>query len=170
MAENPSRTSVELAAEMTTAWLNNPNTRSSSGEVLAFLDEMHQALLRLREAGTPRSENARPGLNLSTSDRLPPYLNDDFDGETERRSPEPVPGPSSYQIPLELKWGEGSIINTEFFDDVNAAKDRARELIQSGEATSATLSDADEIEVASFVRLTPLAVRRPAGRNRATAT
>jgi predicted transcriptional regulator len=35
---------VELATELTAAWLTNPHTRASSAEVLAFLTSMHEAV------------------------------------------------------------------------------------------------------------------------------
>jgi len=38
---------VELATELTIAWLANPNTRASSDEVPAFLNKMHEAVQSL---------------------------------------------------------------------------------------------------------------------------
>lgn len=38
---------VELATELTIAWLSNPNTRASSDEVPAFLSKMHDAVQSL---------------------------------------------------------------------------------------------------------------------------
>ena len=38
---------IELATELTIAWLGNPNTRASSDEVPAFLNKMHEAVLNL---------------------------------------------------------------------------------------------------------------------------
>ena len=38
---------VELATELTIAWLSNPNTRTSSDDVPAFLKSMHDAVLGL---------------------------------------------------------------------------------------------------------------------------
>jgi len=35
---------VELATELTIAWLSNPNTRASSEDVPAFLQKMHEAV------------------------------------------------------------------------------------------------------------------------------
>jgi predicted transcriptional regulator len=42
---------VELATELTIAWLSNPNTRTSNDDVPAFLQSMHNAVARL--ADTP---------------------------------------------------------------------------------------------------------------------
>jgi predicted transcriptional regulator len=38
---------IELAAELTAAWLSNPNTRASSEDVPTFLSSMHAALAGL---------------------------------------------------------------------------------------------------------------------------
>ena len=41
---------VELAAELTMAWLSNPNTRTSAEDVPAFLKSMHDAVIGLSTA------------------------------------------------------------------------------------------------------------------------
>ena len=41
---------VELATELTIAWLSNPNTRPSADDVPAFLKSMHDAVAKLSEA------------------------------------------------------------------------------------------------------------------------
>lgn len=41
---------VELATELTIAWLSNPNTRASGEDVPAFLQQMHEAVSRLSAA------------------------------------------------------------------------------------------------------------------------
>jgi len=46
---------VELATELTIAWLSNPNTRAASEDVPAFLQQMHQAVSNLSGAGAPES-------------------------------------------------------------------------------------------------------------------
>jgi predicted transcriptional regulator len=46
---------IELAAELTAAWLANPNTRASSEDVPAFLSSMHAALAGL-SAGHQQGE------------------------------------------------------------------------------------------------------------------
>lgn len=38
---------VELASELTIAWLSNPNTNASAEDVPAFLQKMHQAVIAL---------------------------------------------------------------------------------------------------------------------------
>ncbi len=44
---------VELATELTIAWLGNPNTRSSAEDVPAFLDRMHETVAALLGADAP---------------------------------------------------------------------------------------------------------------------
>lgn len=44
---------VELAAELTAAWLANPNTRTNADDVPAFLLSMHAAVAQLSGAATP---------------------------------------------------------------------------------------------------------------------
>ncbi len=53
---------VELATELTIAWLSNPNTRASAEDVPAFLHKMHEAVATLasapvtEQAGEPATE------------------------------------------------------------------------------------------------------------------
>lgn len=46
---------VELATELTIAWLSNPNTRASADEVPSFLARMHQAVGELTAPATETS-------------------------------------------------------------------------------------------------------------------
>jgi predicted transcriptional regulator len=50
MSEDTALNPVELATELTIAWLSNPNTRATADEVPAFLAKMHQAV---NELATP---------------------------------------------------------------------------------------------------------------------
>jgi predicted transcriptional regulator len=43
---------VELATELTIAWLGNPNTRTSADEVPSFLGKMHDTVSALLNAGS----------------------------------------------------------------------------------------------------------------------
>ena len=53
MAEDTTDLSaVELATELTIAWLGNPNTRSSADDVPAFLGKMHDTVAALLGANT----------------------------------------------------------------------------------------------------------------------
>jgi hypothetical protein len=45
--EQSAAISVELATELTVAWLANPNTRASANEVPVFLRTMHDAVTGL---------------------------------------------------------------------------------------------------------------------------
>ena len=45
-------TPVELATELTIAWLSNPNTRVQAEEIPAFLRTMHEAVTSLQEGST----------------------------------------------------------------------------------------------------------------------
>lgn len=53
--ENTPSNVVELATELTIAWLSNPNTRASAEEVPSFLKTMHDAVGALGGAGDPDS-------------------------------------------------------------------------------------------------------------------
>lgn len=48
---------IALAAELTAAWLANPNTRPEAGAVPAFLTSMHAALVKL---GAPTEADQQP--------------------------------------------------------------------------------------------------------------
>lgn len=50
---------VELATELTIAWLSNPNTRAASEDVPAFLQQMHQAVSNLT-GGTTSDMSEEP--------------------------------------------------------------------------------------------------------------
>ena len=52
---------IELATELTIAWLSNPNTRTSAEDVPAFLQSMHDAVARLATsaAGEPEQTEAQ---------------------------------------------------------------------------------------------------------------
>jgi predicted transcriptional regulator len=47
MEENSALNSVELATELTAAWLGNPNNRIAADEAPAFLRQMHATILEL---------------------------------------------------------------------------------------------------------------------------
>src|SRR6202008_1991005 len=71
VAENDSN-SLELATELTNAWLSNPNTRASAEEVPAFLEKMHGAGTSLAapaaepEQSAPASEHM-PAVSVRRS-------------------------------------------------------------------------------------------------------
>ncbi len=51
---------IELATELTIAWLSNPNTRATAEEVPAFLKSMHVAVGELSAPPSQSSEDAEP--------------------------------------------------------------------------------------------------------------
>lgn len=53
---NEDLTSIELATELTVAWLTNHNTRAQAVDVPAFLKSMHDAVVGLSEAKAPPSQ------------------------------------------------------------------------------------------------------------------
>ncbi|MFS0772531.1 MucR family transcriptional regulator [Sphingomonas sp. 1P08PE] len=57
---------VELATELTIAWLGNPNTRISADEVPAFLGKMHETVAALLGSGTQA-----PAAEVPASDYTP---------------------------------------------------------------------------------------------------
>ncbi|RZI70862.1 MAG: transcriptional regulator [Pseudomonas sp.] len=59
MAEETADTSLlELATDLTMAWLSNPNTRASAEEVPAFLQSMHSAVTNLASPESSAEEAA----------------------------------------------------------------------------------------------------------------
>ncbi|RYF22033.1 MAG: transcriptional regulator [Oxalobacteraceae bacterium] len=78
---------VELATELTMAWLSNPNTRTSADDIPAFLKSMHDAVIGLstapaeapaKDAGreftgavTARKSLANPDVIISMIDGKP---------------------------------------------------------------------------------------------------
>lgn len=61
---NDSISAVEIAAELTAAWLANPNTRTTADDVPAFLLSMHTAVVSL-SSGTS-SSSATEGSSAPT--------------------------------------------------------------------------------------------------------
>ena len=53
MNDDAGNNAVELATELTIAWLSNPNTRAASEDVPAFLQQMHAAVSNLSAAVAP---------------------------------------------------------------------------------------------------------------------
>ncbi len=53
MTDDTAFNAVELATELTIAWLSNPNTRANADEVPAFLAKMHQAVNDLASPAAP---------------------------------------------------------------------------------------------------------------------
>ena len=58
--ESTDLNAVELATELTIAWLGNPNTRTSADEVPAFLGKMHDTVSSLLGASDPAPAEEAP--------------------------------------------------------------------------------------------------------------
>ncbi|MGV3478538.1 MAG: MucR family transcriptional regulator [Sphingobium sp.] len=56
---------VELAADLTVAWLSNPNTRASAEDVPTFLKAMHGAVTDLTGGDAPAAAEAAPASEFT---------------------------------------------------------------------------------------------------------
>jgi len=78
---------VELATELTIAWLSNPNTRTSSDDVPAFLAQMHSSVQSLmdgaNEANAPSAdaEEYTPAVSPRKSLASPDVIISMIDGK-----------------------------------------------------------------------------------------
>ena len=78
---------VELAAELTAAWLANPNTRMSPEDVPAFLASMHQAVIGLTAASSDEEPAAEepsyaPAVSSRKSLASPDHIISMIDGKS----------------------------------------------------------------------------------------
>ena len=79
--------SVELATELTIAWLSNPNTRTSADDVPAFLSQMHASVASLvggsQPALTPVEESKEytPAVTVRKSLANPDVIISMIDGK-----------------------------------------------------------------------------------------
>ncbi len=60
VGEQPDTNAVELATELTIAWLSNPNTRANANEVPDFLRTMHEAVTGLTSVRSNSAEEEAP--------------------------------------------------------------------------------------------------------------
>lgn len=77
---------IELAAELTAAWLANPNTRTSADDVPAFLISMHTAVAQLSGTAAPEltEEPAQifdPAVTVRKSLASPDHIISMIDGK-----------------------------------------------------------------------------------------
>ena len=77
---------VELAAELTAAWLANPNTRTAADDVPAFLLAMHAAVAKLVDAGDAEPDaapvaTAEPAVSARKSLASPDHIISMLDGK-----------------------------------------------------------------------------------------
>lgn len=81
-----SSTPVELATELTIAWLSNPNTRAQAEDIPAFLRSMHEAVVSLGEVPVeqPEAEPAakhEPAVTVRKSLSSPDHIISLIDGK-----------------------------------------------------------------------------------------
>jgi predicted transcriptional regulator len=79
-------TPVELATELTIAWLSNPNTRAQAEDIPAFLRSMHEAVVGLGEGQSeqPQAEPApkhEPAVTVRKSLSSPDHIISLIDGK-----------------------------------------------------------------------------------------
>lgn len=86
-AETPINT-LELATELTIAWLQNPNTRASAEDVPAFLDTMHKSVTGLFVVKTPATDamvqDHIPATTVRKSLASPDHIISMIDGQPYR--------------------------------------------------------------------------------------
>ena len=80
---------VELAAELTAAWLANPNTRTNADDVPAFLRSMHAAVAQLSGASTSATteepaQTYEPAVTVRKSLASPDHIISMIDGKPYR--------------------------------------------------------------------------------------
>jgi predicted transcriptional regulator len=89
MAEENNLNPVELATELTIAWLGNANTRANTDDVPAFLTKMHETVLALSSstaappAGEPEEETQEftPAVTIRKSLANPDFIISMLDGK-----------------------------------------------------------------------------------------
>jgi predicted transcriptional regulator len=84
---NEDTNTVELATELTIAWLSNPNTRTSADDVPAFLRQMHDAVQRLATPAAEPVEAAKeytPATTVRKSLASPDHIISMIDGKPYR--------------------------------------------------------------------------------------
>jgi predicted transcriptional regulator len=76
---------VELATELTIAWLGNPNTRTSADDVPGFLQSMHAAVTRLASpdetVAAPAHQDHAPAVSARKSLASPNHILSMIDGK-----------------------------------------------------------------------------------------
>ncbi len=90
MAEEESNSAVELATELTIAWLSNQNNRISADEVPTFLRTMHQTVTELASGASsqassdqqePQDETFTPAVSVRKSLASPEHIISMIDGK-----------------------------------------------------------------------------------------
>lgn len=81
-----SSTPVELATELTIAWLSNPNTHAQAQDILAVLRSMHAAVLGLQQGKAEQPQAAaerkyEPAITVRKSLSSPDHIISLIDGK-----------------------------------------------------------------------------------------
>jgi predicted transcriptional regulator len=81
-----SSSAVELATELTIAWLSNPNTRAQAEDIPAFLGSMHAAVVSLEESQNEQpqaepSQKYEPAVTVRKSLSSPDHIISLIDGK-----------------------------------------------------------------------------------------
>jgi predicted transcriptional regulator len=89
MAETNESNSLQLATELTIAWLSNPNTRAPAEEVPAFIQRMHDAVKNLEDSAASQqseesSEEFTPAVSVRKSLASPYHIISMIDGKPYR--------------------------------------------------------------------------------------
>ena len=81
----PETNAVELATELTIAWLGNPNTRTTADDVPGFLQSMHEAVSRLASQAdaspAQASQDHTPAVSARKSIASPNHIISMIDGK-----------------------------------------------------------------------------------------
>ena len=104
---------TELAAELTAAWLHNPNTRAAPDQVQTFLRAIHRELVALgrgegatAQVPAPRSQDA-PAVSVRKSLASPDFIISMIDGKPYRTLRQHLRGhgltPDQYRQRFDLK-------------------------------------------------------------------
>ena len=84
MEENTATNAVELATELTIAWLSNPNTRANATDIPEFLRSMHEAVMGLTATSPvtdePAAEEHQPAVTVRKSLASPDHIISLIDG------------------------------------------------------------------------------------------
>lgn len=86
MTMNDEVNTLELAAELTAAWLSNPNTRAAVGDVPAFLISMNNAVSEISGSKVPEnmeepSKTYEPAVTVRKSLASPDHIISMIDGK-----------------------------------------------------------------------------------------
>lgn len=84
MEDDALTNAVELATELTIAWLSNPNTRANATDIPEFLRSMHEAVMGLTAtspvADEPAAEEHQPAVTVRKSLASPDHIISLIDG------------------------------------------------------------------------------------------